>query len=300
MKLVASLSETSQSVSELFDIALEVLGDVDCESIPINGVDSFESGHFKCWRDGRYLFGSVSVPIDESNLESVSYALYSELFDLIGYEFLYRIWNYIPRINEGLEDQERYKLFCKGRSEAFHEKFGEHEETFMPAGSCVGIDGDRLVVYFLAGDALPAHHENPNQVPAYRYPREYGVKSPSFARATSLLIDGRFMRFISGTAAVIGHASLGVGDLDKQLEITCDNLELVAGEASAATDRRLDSEEFVSGKVYLRNAADFSRSKAYLDKRLSAWAKNLIYVRSDICRKELLVEIELTFEQAIS
>lgn len=300
MKIVPSPSENSQSTQELFEIDLESLGEIDCEAMPIASRPSRHSGSFQVWEDEVFILAFASVRVDETTIESVSLSLYRELFALIGDRILYRIWNYSPRINEGEGDREMYKMFCKGRSEAFHERFGSEEETFMPAGSCVGIDGDRLVVYFLAGSVEPAHHENPKQVPAYRYPRKYGVKSPSFARATSLITDGRFFRFISGTASVVGHESLGVGDIAAQLETTCDNLELIAAEAAKAVSDKLVGDLAVSGKVYLRDPSAFSQVRDYLETRMSHWNPSLVFVHSDICRKELLVEIELTFEQSLA
>ena len=56
-----------------------------------------------------------------------------------------------------------------------------------------------------------ARVENPRQVSAWRYPRQYGRTPPSFARA--MMLPAQDALAISGTAAVVGHASAHHDDL---------------------------------------------------------------------------------------
>ena len=52
------------------------------------------------------------------------------------------------------------------------------------------------MVYFLAGRTAPVFVENPRQVSAYHYRREYGTHSPSFSRA-ALLRESRSLTLSS-------------------------------------------------------------------------------------------------------
>lgn len=290
------LSNSPHSAStEIGPLPLPPLGDKRIEALPLENGAYQLHGQFHTWTDRQLILGYATVPFPEGRLLEATRDLYDELFQLTRQQYLFRIWNYIPEINAGEGDDERYRQFCVGRSESFHKTFGAHETAYMPAGTCVGIDGQELVVIFVAADSKPDHHENPQQTPAYRYPRQYGPKSPSFARATTGTINGAHHRYISGTAAVLGHESQAIGNLAKQIEITADNLERIAAQTLAGTPHQTSQQKLLSGKVYLRDPNDYAAAKALLDQRFPNLAQELIYLRSDICRQDLLVEIELAF-----
>ncbi len=288
------IESKSEQPTELH-LPLPVLGKQCLEKIPLGNSRYRKEGTFHLWEDDHLLFGFTQANITPTTDSQISQELYQQLFQITKGTFLYRAWNYLPELNSGEGDSECYKQFCEGRSHAFHETFGENEFTYMPAGTCVGIGGDEIVVCFLAGSQSPDHHENPNQVPAYRYPRQYGPKAPSFARATSVHLNNEHYRFISGTAAVLGHESQGINNLQQQLEITCNNLELISKQTLNGQTDTDDLKSKRSGKVYLRKAKDFEETRSYLEKRFPESAPSFIYLESDICRKELLAEIELSF-----
>lgn len=272
-------------------LSLPVLGERSVEVLPPENANYAKSGPFHLWNNGNVVFGFAKTEFQQEHVKETAHSYYRDLLDLTKGSFLYRVWNYLPNLNSGEGDKELYKQFCEGRSNAFHQAFGEQNPEYMPAGSCVGIEGDALVLYFLAGSKCPHHHENPNQIPAYRYPRQYGPKSPSFARATSIHLDQSHYSFISGTAAVLGHESRGFNNLLRQLEITCDNLDQISAQIGNSDQKNRRH----GGKVYLRKAEDYAAAREYLKTRFPHLENSLIYVRSDICRKELLVEIELLY-----
>lgn len=278
---------------------MRTLGANAVEQLPLEPESYQKTGSFHTWRDRQLTLGLALVPFTEANLHEVSKKLYDELFSLTENQYLFRIWNYIPGINSGLGDKERYRQFCIGRSQSFYQVFGDNQFNFMPAGTCVGIDGDQLVVVLLAADTRPDHHENPQQIPAYRYPRQFGPKSPSFARATTGTLNGAHHRYISGTASVLGYETQAIGDIAGQVGITCDNLERIALQTLSGTAYKASEQSLLSGKVYLRNPVDYDETKSILEKRFPAIEKELIYLHSDICRKDLLVEIELSFVDPI-
>src|SRR6187402_2136105 len=159
-----------------------------------------------------------------------------------------RIWNYLDAINEGSGDDERYKHFCTGRIRGMGEVFAQG----FPAATAIGHHADPglLQVYLLATDRPGTRVENPRQVSAWRYPRQYGRTPPSFARATLLPADD--VLAISGTAAVVGHASAHAGDVAAQLGETLRNLDILleTGGMPAGFDR------LAPLKVYVRHPRD--------------------------------------------
>ena len=103
--------------------------------------------------------------------------------------------------------RERYREFNSARQQALRAR-GRALTGNVPAASALGAaHGSPLVVYFLAGRTAPTFVENPRQVSAYHYPRQYGSHSPVFSRAALVRHSGRLALFISGTASIVGHRS---------------------------------------------------------------------------------------------
>ncbi len=193
-----------------------------------------------------------------------------------------RVWNYLGAINHGEGDAEHYKHFCDGRAAGMSDFFAEG----FPAATAIGHHGDphRLQVYLLACDQPGQRVENPRQVSAWRYPRQYGRTPPSFARAMAL--PAQDVLAISGTAAVVGHASAHHDDLDAQLNETLTNLEALLASADMAAG--FDTQSPL--KAYVRHGADAQHVRDFLQRRLPGVPVLLLH--GDICRNELLVEID--------
>ena len=194
---------------------------------------------------------------------------------------LQRVWNYLGAINAGEGDAERYRLFCSGRARGL----AANAVTQYPAATAIGHHGPQglLQVYALSAVEPGLALENPRQVSAWKYPREYGPTAPSFARAMRLP-DGALA--ISGTAAVIGHASHHREDVTAQAEETFANLRLLL--------ERAHMPAFDAGsplKVYVRHPQDAPAVQAALARHLGSRVP-CVLLRGDICRKELLVEID--------
>lgn len=195
---------------------------------------------------------------------------------------MFRAWNFIPAINEGEGDYENYKKFCAGRLRAFLE-IGLTEQGF-PAASALGHHSEGAVIYVLASSRAPLQFENPQQQSAYHYPREYGPSSPSFARASVIDLQRQRVLFISGTASILGHETHAVGDLQRQLAVTHDNIASLVERVSPG-QRALDVV-----RIYLREQQDFAHAEAFA--RQAFPGAHCSVVHADICRANLLVEIE--------
>ena len=140
--------------------------------------------------DGSLLFAAMEIDepqADGSGLEAATALAYANLATFMAERgrhtpHLLRIWNYMDAITAGEGDAERYRRFCVGRVAGMG---GVAETSTLPAATAIGSsDGRRrLQVYWLASSEPGTPVENPRQVSAWRYPRQYGPQSPSFARA---------------------------------------------------------------------------------------------------------------------
>jgi len=232
----------------------------------------------------------ASCSIEESGeLEEDTRKAYEQLLQKVnehGYPHLLRAWNYIADINEGEGDQERYKQFCAGRHAAFCNM--NISESDYPAASALGQSSTKITIYLISAKHPGRHIENPNQQSAYNYPKQYGPKSPSFARAT--ISNELEQTFISGTASITGHETLHINDVKNQLKLTLENIEKLAIHIENTQELKLCNSLF---KVYIRNPEDF----AQIQQQLSESYPNLpcLYLQADICRSNLLLEIEAVF-----
>lgn len=191
---------------------------------------------------------------------------------------VYRIWNFFDAINEGSGDDERYRQFCLGRAEGLGTSLPGY-----PAGSALGRrDGARrLQVIWLAGRTPPLLVENPRQVSAYRYPRQYGPASPSFSRAVRIGDD----LLISGTASIVGHETRHGGDVRAQTAESLLNLRAVVESAG------LDAASLGGIKAYVRHLSDVAGTREELE-RGGFPQQECCLLLADICRRDLLVELE--------
>jgi chorismate lyase / 3-hydroxybenzoate synthase len=252
-----------------------------------------ESHGFRLFSSPEVLIGCALEPV-AGPVESTALGLYRRLLAVAQEMHLYRVWHYLPEINRIRDGVENYRAFNAGRSRAFEEALGGGFSRSLSAASTVGCDGGDIALVFIAGNGKPRHCENPEQIPAYRYPPEHGVRSPSFARATVVGIGGRKLIHISGTSAIKGHATIAAGSTIEQLECTLDNLRLISMESGAGEDLGAALGMERRFKVYLRNAADLHAVKRRIEQSFFRPHDRVAWLQADLCRAELNIEIEAT------
>ena len=263
--------------------------------------DEAVNGQRGCIRyatDGQWLHGSAEIDeLSEGGLQAGAARAYHELFALLLEQrcpHLLRLWNYMADINAAQGGLERYRQFNIGRQQAF---ISARRSAFegAPAACAVGTQRGPLQVWFLAGPAAPLAIENPRQVSAYRYPPEYGPRSPTFSRAALARLDGRAPAlFISGTASIVGHASVHAGNVRRQTEECLANIAAVLDAAATLAGTRFAAAELIY-TIYLRHRDDLAAVLEVFERQLgrdSPAARSLVVMLADICRAELLVEIE--------
>lgn len=256
---------------------------------------AYRKGAFNLIETDQQLIGACvqSAPFP---LEDSVYDIYRELFQItLGWN-LCRIWNYVPYINDESRGLENYKSFCRGRSLAFEEFYGENFEAKLPAGTGVGIDEDVYVIYFIATKKPILHVENPEQVPAFDYPRQYGPRSPSFARGTLTTLGDKQIGYVSGTASIKGHKTVHQEDIVQQFHTTIDNIRLVC-QQMGMDNSLFDARQYdCSFTVYLRYEYDLPTVREMIGKILP-FSSHVIYLHSHICRADLDLEIEATITE---
>ncbi len=98
------------------------------------------------------------------------------------------------------------------------------------------------------------------------------------------------MIFVSGTASVVGHETAHVGDVSAQFEETLRNLDEVIASAANRAGHSATFKDSSTAKLYVRNGADAAAIVERL--RNAAPDTSLLVIESDICRHDLLLEIE--------
>tara|TARA_R110000823_G_scaffold171736_9_gene304186 strand:- start:25039 stop:26058 length:1020 start_codon:yes stop_codon:yes gene_type:complete len=227
---------------------------------------------------------------DSRDLRQAGRDAYQRLLRFViaeGYPQIIRMWNYLPDINRGEGDDEGYRQFCQGRQEAFYET--RYPREAFPAACALGHHGDGSVIYLLAGKSAPLHIENPRQESAYNYPRQYGPASPSFARAGLVHWPVGSQLYLSGTASIVGHQSRHINNLAGQLQTTFDNIDSLLAQAKQQASLAASPVPDLL-KVYVRHAADYQQVADSVNSRFPG--VSTLYLQADICRRELLVEID--------
>ena len=277
------VADTSESVSGITQLRT---------NLPVTQlVMPFENGTFKVAHTAEYLFGVLEFD-EQQDIHTASYRAYQALLACckdLDKPYLLRLWNYMPRINESENGVERYRLFNTGRREALLEA-NYLTKDGAPAACALGTHCGTIKIAFLSATKPCTPIENPRQVSAYNYPKDYGVNPPIFSRAGWFQqAGGKDMLFISGTASIVGHQTLHIGDIALQTKETITNMQAVLQEANRLAGSELWTLNHLHGQVYVRNPADIFTIQTILKQHKLV---NFTYLHADICRADLLVEIE--------
>jgi len=263
------------------------------------------------WQVGQsedFLYASIQYDDNNSDLTELTQQHYNTLFKLLeqrGFKKLLRMWNFVPRINEDdANGLERYRGFCLGRSLAFQENFNNMNMQ-MSAATGIGSHADENTIVVIAAKNAAegiTHLENPLQIPAYNYPKQYGPKPPSFARGTYYRcgIDGSHNLYVSGTASILASETVHQGNVGAQLNTTLNNITTLVAEQNLNNhnvDGAFTLQDMRSVKVYFRNREQLKQLKQGCQQAFGD-SHDIVYLHTDICRNDLDVEIEGYFKSS--
>lgn len=239
------------------------------------------------------FFGCMAVPFaNAADLSDAAQRSYSGIFDFLQggiYPNLIKVWNYIPDINAIEAGIERYQSFSVGRHEAFVRYNRKIEDS--PSACALGCRGSSLIIYFLASRSCGVQIENPRQTSAYKYPKQYGPRSPIFSRATLAFQNNSHTLFISGTASILGHVTVHPGSVELQTLETLSNIRAVIDQAAKEGFNFAGYENGMALKVYVRSAEHLDIVLGIIGKEWGT-LREIVVLQADICRADLLVEAE--------
>lgn len=244
-----------------------------------------------------------------ASLYNAGHTAYTQLFAIIAKRELgtiARIWNYVPKILEDADpgiaqqDRERYRQFNAGRRDAW-EKFGPKQKDgsmHLPAATGIGSHNGPLILECLVTTNPVVYIENPRQIPAYNYPPKYGTRPPVFARGSLVTSPGQVELYISGTASIVGSETKHKGNVVAQVKETFKNISTLIGEENMETYKKTGFElhDIAGLRVYIKDRKDYLTIRAEVEKIIGADV-DVVYVNDDICRPDLLLEIEGVAQQ---
>jgi enamine deaminase RidA (YjgF/YER057c/UK114 family) len=103
--------------------------------------------------------------------------------------------------------------------------------------------------------------------------------------------------FVSGTSSIVGHTTMHAGNAPAQAQETVANLLTVIAQAQGAGFDASSARAQLLLKAYLRRPDDLAMVRGYLTKAFGA-ATTIAYLQADICRADLLLEVEAAYLHA--
>jgi enamine deaminase RidA (YjgF/YER057c/UK114 family) len=258
-----------------------------------------------------YYFSGITLADDAKSIQERIFGSFQLLERILveldlGMDDIVRQWNYLEDIielgacDEGM--QQNYQSLNNIRH-TFYSRYVFNNG--YPAATGIGMNSGGFVLECIAIKArkdiqiIPI--KNPVQISAYDYSdnvlvgsKIQGLSTPKFERAKLYTrVGNQFDLLISGTAAIQKEKSLAGNDVDEQTKITLENIDKLLTSASLLLiegNKKIIQTSLSYLRVYIKRKEDFIKVKSICD-RYAGLIKP-VYLFADICRDELLVEIE--------
>jgi enamine deaminase RidA (YjgF/YER057c/UK114 family) len=224
----------------------------------------------------------------------------------VGFDQVVRTWLYVNQITSGAEGHQRYQELNRARTDFYsgfrlcaRNRASWALERTYPASTGIGTRGASITMSCMALDSqrpdvflLPL--ENPQQTSAYNYQSKYSPQSPKFSRAMAV-VQGHFIStLVSGTASIVNAQTCHIGDISRQTDQTIDNIERLIAHDNFARHGLPGAgatlKDIAKLRVYVKHQRDYEKCRAVCERRLPR--APAIYLHADVCRPDLLVEIE--------
>lgn len=260
--------------------------------------------HTECWIVGARLDAECDNIYESAkgSFQKLKSVLDS---NAMNFDSIVRQWNYVDGIlgsspfNEST--MQHYQIFNEVRN-SYYSQYRKSKS--FPAATGIGMNSSQvgLDCYAIGNHStiqvIPV--SNPNQQESYQYGQDVLVgdpfirkQPPQFERAILLKSGSASKLIISGTASIIGQKTIGIGDVDLQTRITIENIEALASQSNLEI-HCLNIEEYPDKysylRVYVKNRSDISVVRELCAKHFGDIPAT--FVQADICRDNLLVEIE--------
>jgi len=219
-----------------------------------------------------------------------------------------RQWNYIGNILSTEGGSQNYQIFNEVRND-FYSRY--RNVKGYPAATGVGMKSGNVALDFCALDLKGSTGivavNNPDQINAYDYGqevlkgflvREHSVKHPpKFERALIIKTGKDLHLHISGTASIIGQETIGRDDIEQQTLVTIRNLHNLTEKGyinQLLHKTSISDQRYSLIRVYIKSQKDFKTVMQICDQYFPGIPA--LYVEADICRDDLLMEIEAEVE----
>lgn len=250
--------------------------------------------------------------------ETTATALYDRSIDMFqrtsqglaargfSYDQVIRTWLYLGDIVGAEGETQRYKELNRARTDFYRDiRFGTNltppgwDRPVYPASTGIGTYGQGVVMSSMAlvshrRDVVLLPLENPQQTSAFDYGHQFGPESPKFARAMAIATGDLATIFVSGTASITRSETQFIGDVQGQTRQTLENIAALIGEENFREHGMPGLGATLANlglvRVYIKRQEDYAEAKAVCEACLGELPT--VYAVADICRPELLVEIE--------
>ena len=257
----------------------------------------------------KLLLGGVRADSLDLSVRKQSDVIFSKLEEILSFEkmpvsSIIRQWNYIEQIVKTADGHQNYQDFNESRTRFYNKTTWENS---YPAAtgvgtSCAGVMVDMEALHSIGPDLKIIPLNNSLQVPAHAYSSTVlsgdendntsQKTTPKFERAKLILSSKNGFIYISGTAAIRGESSLENTGIEEQIRITIENIEhLISKDTLAGTGiKSIDDAVLFSLRIYLKDEMFFDQAKKIINEKYNGLPA--VFLKGDVCREELLVEIE--------
>ena len=292
--LVANLVLEVHSLVEATDEALTIEEQFTSSSVRYLRITT---AHYTEIIAGGLYADDLTLPVREQSEQVFGKAEEILKAEQMSFGDIVRQWNYLERITDIVYGNQCYQDFNDIRSQFYA---SSEWASGYPAATGIGTQHGGILVDFNAVkggiEIIPldndwqraAHVYSDEVLISHRTDAEKGT--PKFERGKSLSDHQQEMIYISGTAAIRGEESIVTGDVLVQTEITLENIQHLIGLEEGREKLPEHSGKLELLRVYLKHEEDAKIVKEDMDKLCPDVP--IVYLYADVCREELLVEIE--------
>jgi len=259
-----------------------------------------------CW----VLMGGLGCSDGNLEVSNQAICVFSDLRLMLAkenldFKHLVRQWNYIEDIvgfsHQGDQEYQHYQEFNEIRAEWYSENGLTHN---YPAATGIGTHGGGVIIEGIAARLDPSYMilpiGNPRQENAHSYSKGKLIgtrasSAPLFERGKMIFGNKKGYIWVSGTAAIRGEDSVS-GNISDQTRVTCENIDelISAGNLQKAGLTMSDcGTKPVYVRAYVKPGQDGKLVEEFIRQRYPEALVHVLY--ADICREELLVEVEGEF-----
>jgi enamine deaminase RidA (YjgF/YER057c/UK114 family) len=293
--------------AEAITTSLQLEPQIAYKSTPEFQYIVFETAHSKELFCGGISSNKLDATIHDQSM--FAFEMLENILKTEGMLFsdILRQWNYIENIlefdSQATCSSQHYQTFNDVRT-LFYSK-NEFKNGY-PAATGIGMNLGGIVIDFIAQksnhiEIFPL--KSPVQTDAHKYTSDvlkenYLIpniqkSTPKFERAKVVIQNKSGIIFVSGTAAIKGQNTIYQTDVDNQTKLTIDSINQLISSENISQQLGINYNfeiKFSSVRVYVKNFSDMLVVSEICEQHYTQIP--IIIVNSDICRDDLLVEIE--------